>query len=121
MREILQAALPRGGCWAGFSWRSLYAVVIDYSHFERIAILPLEANAPLIVDAHAVLPFAVAFQGFEPICGWNPQIVHGRGVVEHTQLATCDLLDVRRQPSGWRAVQIFPASLSVNPRIMGRL
>ena len=35
--------------------------------------MPFEAQAPLIVDAYAPLPLAVAFQGFKLVLRRNPQ------------------------------------------------
>ena len=58
---------------------------------------PHETDAPLVVDANAVLSFAIIFQCFEPI-GWrNFQIVENLGFVQHEQFAQSDLLNVTRQ------------------------
>lgn len=40
-------------------------MIIDNLDRMRIAILPAEANAPLVVDADAVLSHAVTFERFE--------------------------------------------------------
>jgi hypothetical protein len=56
-------------------------MVVDDFHGIRISILPLETDAPLIVDANAVLAGTVAFQLLEAIAGWNAEILKGfRGV-----------------------------------------
>lgn len=39
----------------------------------RVAVFPSEANAPLAVNAYAVLAFAVAGEGFEVIAGRNSE------------------------------------------------
>jgi hypothetical protein len=49
-------------------------VVIHYLYIGRSSRRPHEAHAPLIIDADAVLPFAVPLQGFEPIPGRGRQI-----------------------------------------------
>ena len=42
-------------------------MVIDDLDIERIAILEMEAHAPLVVDANAPLPCAVKRQRFQPV------------------------------------------------------
>jgi len=42
-------------------------VVINDFHMDGIAAGPLKTDAPLIVDANAVLAFAIAFQGPESV------------------------------------------------------
>jgi hypothetical protein len=49
-------------------------VVIHYLNISRTLRRPHKAHAPLIIDADAVLPFAVPLQGFEPIARWGRQI-----------------------------------------------
>jgi len=56
--------------------------------------MPDETNAPLAVDADAVLPFAVAVQGFEAVAGRRSQVAqHVRGI-QLPKLAKRDSLDV---------------------------
>ncbi len=59
--------------------------------------LPPEANAPLIVDAHGVLAFAVALEGFQAIAGRNPQLSQFGHGVKLGELAQGGTLDVRRE------------------------
>jgi hypothetical protein len=42
-------------------------VVIDNLHIVGIPVTPDKADAPLIIDANAVLPFSVAFKRFQVI------------------------------------------------------
>ena len=42
-------------------------MVINNFNLLCMAIYPYEANAPLVVDANAVLPRAVTAQSFEPV------------------------------------------------------
>ena len=56
-------------------------MVIDDLYIEGVATLEPEAHAPLVVDADAVLALAVALERFEPIVGWNAQIVQAGGAV----------------------------------------
>ena len=63
----------------------------------RVIAAPAKANAPLVIDANAVLTLALAFQCLKSIRRRNSKIVQRRRVVEHAQLATSNRLDVRRQ------------------------
>jgi hypothetical protein len=42
-------------------------MVVDYLDCIGTVLRPHKTDAPLIVDADAVLPFAIIFQCFEPI------------------------------------------------------
>lgn len=59
------------------------------SHFDvvGVACLPTEADAPLVIDANAMLASAIARQSFQPIGRWNPQIVQALSDIELYQLA----------------------------------
>jgi hypothetical protein len=48
-------------------------VVINNFNVRDIAIQPAKTNAPLIVDANAVLTCSVTRQGFKPISGRTAQ------------------------------------------------
>ena len=43
-----------------------------------------KTDAPLIIDANAVLSFAFAFQCFKSIGRWNAGIVQAMRIVQHT-------------------------------------
>jgi len=49
--------------------------------------VPDKARAPLIIDADAVLPCSAALQGFQPVSGRNPQLIHPCRPSEHDQFA----------------------------------
>jgi len=51
--------------------RRLLVVVHDLD-IERRAAAPFKTQTPLIVDADAPLPFAITFQGFQPVLRRNP-------------------------------------------------
>lgn len=59
-----------------------------------ISIDPDKAHSPLVVDPDAMLTLTVAFQRFETIGGRHPQIFQSARVVEHTQLAPGNFLDI---------------------------
>ena len=48
---------------------------------EGIFALPSEADAPLIVDANAELPLAVALECLQPIARWHTKVVQSSRMV----------------------------------------
>lgn len=72
-------------------------MVVRYFDFLRAVISPSEANAELIIDSDRMLPGTVALQGFQPISGWQFQIIELHRRMEHHELATGDLEPVGRE------------------------
>jgi hypothetical protein len=68
-------------------------MVVGNLDVEGVSILPAEADAVLVVDSDAVLPFSVALQGFELVAGNRGQIAQRGCAVQMEQLADRDLLD----------------------------
>jgi hypothetical protein len=58
-----------------FRRHNLSSVLIDNLDVVRIFVFPPKANAPLVVDANAVLTPSVPAQCFEPIASWNTQVL----------------------------------------------
>jgi hypothetical protein len=58
-------------------------VIVRYLDTFGIAVVPDEANPPLIVDPDTVLTFAIALQRFKTIGRRYPEIIQGSGIVEH--------------------------------------
>ena len=71
---------------------------------------PGKANTPLLVDADAMLAFAVTLEGFESVGGWNAEFVQFHHGVQQAEFPAGDGLDLRRQPSGIVAV-VYPLRL----------
>lgn len=69
-------------------------VIIDDFDVRRPACCPSETHTNLIVDANAMLPFALAFERFQAIVGRDEQIVQRAGAIEHGQLAHGDGFDI---------------------------
>lgn len=69
-------------------------MIVDNLDVESIAILPPEADAPLLVNADAVLARAVAFECLELIRWGNHKIAQIHGAVEVLQLLACALLNL---------------------------
>ena len=68
-------------------------MVVGNLNIEGVSIVPAEANAVLIVDAYAVLPLAVAFQGLDLVAGNRCQIAQCDGPVQMDEFADRDLFD----------------------------
>ena len=60
-------------------------MVIGNLYVVRAVVLPAEADAPLIVDADAVLALALPFQSFEAITRWGSQVPQRLGSLDHFQ------------------------------------
>jgi hypothetical protein len=68
-------------------------MIICYFNIKCVAIFPMEADSPLIIDPDAVLPPANSFEGLYPITGRNPQIVQGPCAMEIKQPPTGNPFD----------------------------
>jgi hypothetical protein len=75
-------------------------VVIDNFYSDGLTIPPGEANAPLVIDANAVLALSVVFQRFQAIARRDLQISKNAGPMKILQLSSCGVLDCIWQASG---------------------
>jgi hypothetical protein len=59
-------------------------MIIDDFDIERFLRLvrPLETDAPLTIDANAVLPFSITLNGLEVIAGRRSQVDQASGSIE---------------------------------------
>jgi len=71
-------------------------VVINNLDLVSIAILPDEADAPLVVYANAVPPASTAPQGFQTIGGWRPQVTQPFRLIQSDQFSQGRSLNIRR-------------------------
>ena len=65
-------------------------VVVDDLDVEGIGGAPEEADAPLIVDADAVLASTIALERLEPIAGRNAEVGEGVGRIEDDEFSKRD-------------------------------
>ena len=63
---------------------------------------PSEADPVLLVDANAVLPFAIPFQGFQVITGRDSQVRQDLSVVEEEQFRTSSAIELGGTDSSGR-------------------
>ena len=68
-------------------------MIVSELYFETVASLPNETKSVLIIDSYAVLPFAIAFQGFELVAGNRRQIAQRDCPVQMDEFADCNLAD----------------------------
>lgn len=69
-------------------------MVINNFYVIGVALLPAKADAPLRVDAYAVLALPVTMQLFQPVPRRHAQRIDIVGCIEHVQLAQGNMLDV---------------------------
>ena len=74
-------------------------MIVHDRDIVRVAVLPPKADAPLIVDANAVLASAIALELFESIAGRNAEIFELFRRVDGHKLAQHGPLEVGREPS----------------------
>lgn len=73
------------------------SVVVHDLHSGRPVAFPPEADAPLIIDANAVLSRPISSESFQTVSRRDAQIVQTGGIVQQLELAHGCPLDVRRQ------------------------
>lgn len=74
-------------------------MIVHDLYIPGIAVTPDEADAPLIVDANAVLPASVATKGLQPVAGRDSQVIETASSVDCNQLRPGSGLDLLRQPA----------------------
>jgi hypothetical protein len=68
-------------------------MIIRHFHIVRVPASPSKANAPLIVDANAMLAFAIPLEFFESISGRDAQVPESLCRIEDQQLSQSCPLD----------------------------
>src|SRR5574340_241014 len=74
-------------------------MIVDDFDIVCVPIFPTETYPPLIVDADAPLPTAVAAQYLQAVSGWHAQFLDPPHGVEELELAPRHDLNLRRQPA----------------------
>jgi len=82
-------------------------VVIHYLNVSRTLRRPHEADAPLVINANAMLPFSVPIQCFKPVPWGRRQILQKVGRIQLSQLAARDCFDVHKTRYSPPRVQSF--------------
>jgi len=72
-------------------------MIIGYFNIMDAVFLPRKTDAPLSVDADAVLSFAVITQQFKPVGRRHAKVIQGRRMMQQNQLSLRKTLDILRQ------------------------
>jgi len=80
-------------------------VVIRYLNIMRIPVTPSEANAPLIVNANAVLTGPISLELLESIPGRDPQVRQSLGSIQYQQLPESAPMKTRWQSANTLALE----------------
>src|SRR5260370_33718444 len=103
--------------WTGFSFLAIVVllVVIDDLDLVSVPIAPGKANAPLVVDADAVLALAVALQALQSVSGQRRKRSQVRRRVEHIQLSKRLTCHGPEPPPGLPAAKAVGVGASAGP------
>ena len=88
--EEIRRARQRGQKIAGETCPQYLMLTADDLDVEGIGGAPDEADAPLIVDADAVLASTIALERLEPIAGRNAEVGEGVGRIEDDEFSKRD-------------------------------
>lgn len=72
-------------------------MIIHNFNVARVFTVPAEAEAPLVVDADAVLPRPIAFQGFQAVAGRQGQVAQFARAIKLRELPQGHPLNLGRQ------------------------
>jgi hypothetical protein len=82
-------------------------VIIYDFHIVTITVLPSKTNPPLLVDANAILTYAITAQFLQSVSRQDFQIVKLFRRVENFQFHSRLALDIRWQGTGFLALKEF--------------
>jgi len=72
-------------------------VVIDDFDIPGVAVIPFEADSPLIIDSDAVLAFPVILQLLEAIAWRDSEVIEADGSMDLEEFSQGHPVDLRRQ------------------------
>jgi len=75
------------------------SVVVHDLDLESVAVFPDEAEAPLIINPNAVLPFAIAAQCFQPISWRSHQVAEFHRAIQLPELPARHVLNCTEPPT----------------------
>ncbi len=79
-------------------------MVVGDFHIRRLAVIPTENQAPLLIDSHAPEAFEIAGKGFQPVAGRESQIGQKIGGVKLSETQERPFLNFSRQFFGAAAI-----------------
>lgn len=84
---------------------AILLVIVNDSYIRRLAVLPAETYTPLVVDADAPLPGAVAAQLLQTVAGRDAQFLDPADGINELELATGNHLDFLRKATHVQTVK----------------
>jgi hypothetical protein len=82
-------------------------VVVHYLHIFSARASPAKTDAPLIIDANAVLSQPVTFQGFQPVAWRHSQVIQTTGNLRLSELSPGYRSDINESPDALAPRQGF--------------
>lgn len=68
-------------------------MIVNDFDLIRVAATPLKTEPPLIINANAMLAFAISHQGFQAVSGWTGHILQHGSAIQLPQLSLRDSLN----------------------------
>jgi len=90
-------------------------VIVHDLSVVRVPVPPSKAETPLVIDPNAVLPLAIAAQGFQSIPRRRRQVAELCGAVQLPKLASSDLLDCPKPSARLPLVKPFSVRAAERP------
>ena len=75
-------------------------MVVNNLDVIGVTIAPSKADAPAVIDPHAIWSRSIPCQLLQTISRGNLQIIEGVRIAEQAQFPQGHLLEIRRQPAG---------------------
>lgn len=72
-------------------------MIVDDFHVKGISRLPVEADAPLLIDSDTVLTRSITGKRFEPICRRDTKVNQISRMIKHSEFVKRALLNLRGQ------------------------
>jgi len=94
---------------------SLFSVVIHYFHVFNASVSPAKANAPLIIDTNAMLPFSITRKFFKTIARRHSQIAQLACDLKLPEFSLCHRGDVYKSPDALAFRQRFRLCTAKRP------
>ena len=75
-------------------------MVINNLHIKGNALVLNKTDSPLVINANAVLTYTSPVKHLEAVSRRDAEVIQVSGIIEHTQFASCHLLNIRWQSPG---------------------
>lgn len=76
-------------------------MVVGDFNFEGVAFVPNEADAPLLIDADAVLSCPVSTKCLKVIARWNAEVIQCRCEVKHGEFVEGSTQQIGREAAAF--------------------